>query len=75
MTETFQEQLNTKIESLKFDNVEDGWNNFGKTICKVADGVIGKKVKTAARNINDKALCLIKRRRFLYKNYLSDISY
>ena len=40
----FQEQLSTKLESLKFDNVEDGWNNFRKTICEVADGVLGKKV-------------------------------
>ena len=30
-----------------------------KTICQVADGVLGKKVKTAARNISEKALCLI----------------
>ena len=37
----FQEQLSTKLESLKFDNVEDGWNNFRKTICEVADGVLG----------------------------------
>ena len=39
LRETFQEQLNTKLESLKFDNVKDGWNNFRKTICEVADGV------------------------------------
>ena len=30
LRETFQEQLNTKLEILKFDNVEDGWNNFRK---------------------------------------------
>ena len=63
LRKTFQEQLNTKLESLKFDNVEDGWNNFRKTICEVADGVLGKKVKTAARNISEKALCIIERRR------------
>ena len=34
-----------------------------------------KKVKTAARNISEKALCLMERRRSLYKNYLSDRSY
>ena len=62
LRETFQEQ-NTKLESLKFDNVEDEWNNFRKTICEVADGVLGKKVKTAARNISEKALCLIESRR------------
>ena len=67
MRETFQEQLNTKLQSLKFDNVEDGWINFRKTICEAADGVLGKKVRTAARNISEKALCLIERRRDLYK--------
>ena len=71
----FQEQLNTKLESLKFDNVEDGWNNSSKTICEVADGVLGKSVKTATRNISEKALGLIESRRFLYKNYRSDRSY
>ena len=76
--ETFQEQLNTKLESLKFDNVEYVWNNFRKTICEVADRVLGKKVKTAARNISEKGLCLIcliERRKDLYKSYLSDRSY
>ena len=67
--------MNTKLESLKFDNAEDGWNTFRKTICEVADGVLGKKVRNAARNISEKALCLIERRRGLYKNYLSDRSY
>ena len=33
-----------------------------KTICVVADGVLRKKVKTAANNICEKALCLIERR-------------
>ena len=56
MRETFKEQLNTKLESLKFDKMEDGWDNFRKTICDVADGVLGKKVKTAARDISEKAL-------------------
>ena len=37
LRKNFQEQLNPKLESLKFDNVEDGWNNFRKTICEVAD--------------------------------------
>ena len=40
LRQTFQEQLNAKIESLKFENVEDGWNNFRKTICEVTDGVL-----------------------------------
>ena len=55
--------------------MEDSWKNFRKTICEVADGVLGKKVRTAARNISEKALCLIERRRGLYKNYQSDRSY
>ena len=71
----FQEQLSTKLEGLKFDNVEDGWNNFRKTICEVADGVLGKSAKTATRNISEKALGLIESRRALNKNHLSDRSY
>ena len=55
--------------------MEDGWNNFRKTICEVADGVLGKSAKTATRNISEKALGLIESRRGLYKNYLSDRSY
>ena len=51
------------------------FNNYGKIIFIVTDGVLGKKVKTAARNISEKALCSIKRRRGLNKNYLSDRSY
>ena len=27
LREIFEEQLNTKLDSLKFDDVEDGWNN------------------------------------------------
>ena len=50
---TFQEQL-SKAENLKFDNMEDGWNHFRKTICEVANGVLRKKVRTAARNISEK---------------------
>ena len=41
--------LNLRV--LKFDNVEDRWNNFRKTICEVADCVLGKSAKTATRNI------------------------
>ena len=44
LRETFQEQLNTKLESLKFDNEEDRWNYFQKTISEVANGVLGKKL-------------------------------
>ena len=67
--------MNTKLESLKFDNVEYGWNNFRKTICEVADCVLRKSAKTATRNISKKALCLIESRRGLFKNYLSDRLY
>jgi len=56
LKETFQEQLNAVVDSLKFDNVEDGWNNFRKTIYEVINRVLGKKVKTADRNISEKAL-------------------
>ena len=58
LRETFQEQL----------------NNFRKTICEFADGVLEKKVRTAARNISKKALCLIVRRRGMYVNCLCDRS-
>jgi hypothetical protein len=56
------------------DNVEDELNNPRKIICEVADDVLGKKVKNAARNISEKALSLIERRRGLYNNYLRDRS-
>ena len=46
-----------------------------KKIYEVADGILGKYVKTAARSISEKALCLKERRRSSYKNYLSDRSY
>ena len=60
LRETFQEQLkSTTREFLKFDNVEDGWNIFRKIHCEVADSVIGKKVKNAARNISEKALSVL----------------
>jgi hypothetical protein len=52
--------------------VEDGWNNFRKIICEVAEGVVEKKARTAAKNISEKVLCLIERGKDLYKNYLSD---
>ena len=74
LRETFQERLNTKLESLKFDNVEDGRSNFRKTDCEIADGVLGKKAQNTARNLSKNALCLIQGRD-LYKNYLSDKSY
>ena len=60
--------MDTKLDNLKFDNVEDGWNNFRKAICEVADDVLEEKIKTAAMNISEKASCLIER------NYLSDRS-
>jgi hypothetical protein len=37
--------------------------------------VLGKKAKTAANNIGENFLCLIERRKDLYKNYLSDRSH
>jgi hypothetical protein len=44
------------VESLKFDNVVHGWNNFMKIVCEVADGLLGKKIINAARNIGGNAL-------------------
>jgi len=44
MRETLKKQLNSKLKSLKFNNVKDGWDNFREIVCKVADGVSGKKV-------------------------------
>ena len=34
---------------------------FRKTICEAAIGVLRKKVRSVARNISEKALCLILR--------------
>ena len=68
--------MNTKLESLNFEKVEDGKNNSSKTICEVVDGVLGNKVMTTARNIREKAFMLNRRRGgCLYKYYLSDRSY
>jgi len=75
LRETFQEQLNAKLDSLNFNSVEYGWNNFRKTICEVADGVLGKKAKSSFRNISEKALCLIDRRKGFCKNFVKNISY
>ena len=49
--------------------MEDGWNNFRKAICEVASGVLWKKVKTAARNISEKALCLIEAKALVQELY------
>ena len=40
MRKTVQEQLNTELLSLKFNNLENGQNKFRKTICEAADGVL-----------------------------------
>ena len=32
LSKTFQEQLNSGLESLKFDNVDDGRNNYRKIL-------------------------------------------
>ena len=66
--------MNTELKSLKFDNVEETWNNFGKLVCEVTDVVLGKKIRNTARNFSENALCLIERRG-LYTNYLSDRLY
>ena len=46
--------MNAKLEILKTVDVEDRWNNYRKTICEVADGVLRNKVRSAARNIGEK---------------------
>ena len=35
--------MNTKLESLKFDNVDDGWNNLRKIKFVVTDYDLGKR--------------------------------
>jgi hypothetical protein len=35
--------LDTNLEILKFDNVEDGWNNSRTIVYEVAYGVLGRK--------------------------------
>ena len=63
------------MESLKFENVEDAWNNFKKIIWEVADGVLRKKIGNEAWNISENSLRLIEIRRGLYKHYWSNRSY
>ena len=63
MRGTFQERLNTKLESLKFDIIEDGWRNFRKRFCEITDSVFGKKVKNITGNVSENALSLIERRK------------
>ena len=46
-----QKQLDTKLEILKFDNVEDGWTNFRKIVYEVADGVLRMKIRNIRRKI------------------------
>ena len=53
--------MNTKAESLKFDNVQEGWNNFKTTVCELVKCVSGRKVGYAA-NISKNALRLTKKR-------------
>ena len=57
--------------------MEDGGNNFRKTICEVADGVLGNKRLGAQVGIFLKSLikCLVESRMGLYKEYLSIRSY
>jgi len=54
-----QEQLNAKLKSLKFHDVEDRWNNFRKAICEVANGVLERKLGTQL-GISVKQLSLVK---------------
>ena len=65
MRETFPELFNSKLESLKFDNVEDWCNNFRKIVRQVADVALRKKVRKAVRNISENALSLAEQRRGL----------
>ena len=51
LRETFQDQLNTKLASLKVDNLEEGCSNFRKTMCEAAEGALGKQVRKLARTI------------------------
>ena len=48
---------------------------YRKMVSEVADGVLGKKVRNAARNISKNASGLMERRKGLYNNYLTDRSY
>ena len=60
-------------ESLKFDNVGDGCNNFTNIVYEVADGVLGRKVRNTDKNIIENDLSLVEKRR--NKRYLRDGSY
>ena len=75
LNETFQEQSNTNLESLKFDNVEDGWNYLRKSIREVDMVSQERRLRLKLGIIMKKFYGLIVRRRGLCKNYLSDKSY
>ena len=63
------------MKKIWFSKDENLRNNLRTIGCEVADGVLGKKVRKAARNISEKAICLKQKIIGLYKNYPSDRSY
>ena len=72
---TFKGQLNIKRASLKFENIEDERNNVEKMACKVLNVILGRDVRNAVRNSNEKKLSLVKKGREMHKKYLSDKFY
>ena len=57
------------------DIVEDGWNNHRKIVSEVGDGVLGRKVRNAPRDISENALSLAEKKRGLYQKYFNDRLY
>ena len=45
LRETFQEQLNAILENSRFDNVEDAWASFRKSISEVGDVFLREKIQ------------------------------
>jgi len=54
--------VNKILESLNFDDVEDGWNDFKKIFCGIFNGVFVKNARNAARIISKNILYIIERR-------------
>ena len=70
--ETFQEELNTKLESLKLTMWKMGGIILEKQLVELLMVSQGRQLRLQLGILVKKLLCLIESRRGLYKNYLSD---
>jgi hypothetical protein len=49
------------LESLEFDNIDEGRSNFRKVACQVAEEALGRKVGSVAKNSSEDAWFRIKK--------------